>query len=183
MKKTVSWLRSLIITATLSIFVAAPAVAADQTPWKSTVGSGQSQTNLNWPGYNTGYEFTVLADGVVTKLGGFFNGTKKVRLYNSSGTQLAVANATDSNSWGYAPITPVNVTAGQKYTVAVETGWGGASMYIGGSGPFGPVFPAFPHVEGDIQINKAVFGFGTSRPTWEIYGQMWGQADITFVAN
>jgi len=157
---------------------------ADQTPWKTTVGNSSSQTNLNWSGYNTGYEFTVLKTGTITKLGGLYNGTKTVRLYDSTGTQIAIANATDNNNWGYIDITPVVVTQGASYTVAVDTGFGGASMYIGGSGfGFGPTYPAFPHVIGDIQINRSVFGFGTSRPTWEIWGQMWGQPDITFVPD
>lgn len=184
MKKFLFSCHQFVVTNVFVALLILPAFAfADQTPWKTTVGNGSPQTNLNWPGYNTGYEFTVLADGEITKLGGFFNGTKTVRLYNSSGVQVAIVNTTDSNSWGYASVSSVAVAAGEKYTVAVQTGWGGASMYIGAFGCCGPVFPTFPHVVGDIQINKAVFGFGTNRPTWELWGQMWGQADITFVAD
>ena len=174
-----------IVTLCIAAIFTMPAFAAtEQTPWKTTVGGGTSQTNLNWPGYNTGYDFTPLRDGVITKLGGFYNGTKTVRLYNNAGAQLAVVSASDSNRWGYAAITPVAVTQGQRYTVAVETGWGGASMYIGQPGfGFGPSFPVFPHVVGDIRIERSVFGFGSKRPSWAIWGQMWGQADVVFVAD
>ncbi len=176
--------RAVIVSFIAAILTVPAFAATEQTPWKTTVGNGTSQTNLNWPGYNTGYDFTPQKNGVITKLGGFFNGVKTVRLYNSAGVQLAVANASDNNNWGYMDITPVTVNQGQRYTIAVETGWGGASMYIGQPGfGFGPSFPVFPHTVGDIRIERAVFGFGSNRPSWEIWGQMWGQADVVFVAN
>ena len=177
-----SFHRIFVINIFVALFALPISASAEQTPWKTTVGNGTSMSNLNWPGYMTGYEFTPLSDGEITQLGGFFNGTKKVYLFNSSNVQLAVASATDNNSWGYVTIDPVAVTQGERYTVAVATGWGGASMYIGQPGfGFGPAFPTFPHVVDDIRIERAVFGFGSSRPTWEIFGQMWGQPDLVFV--
>ncbi len=185
MSKFIKFFRQNVILNVFIAFLVVPAFAnADQTPWKTTVGSGTSQTNLNWPGYNTGFDFTPLTNGVITKLGGYYNGTKTVRLYDSAGIQLAVVNAADNNNWGYADIAPVSVTSGQRYTVAVETGFGGASMYFGQPGfGFGPSYPNFPHVVDDIRIERSVFGFGSSQPTWEIWGQMWGQPDITFVPD
>lgn len=188
MGKSGKLLRFIFVVSFAVVFFSSQAFAVvgqhEQTPWQTTVGNGVLQTNKNWPGYNTGYEFTVLKNGVISALGGFFNGTKTVRLYDSAGNQLAVANVTDSNSWGYALITPVIVTAGQRYTVAVQTGWSGASMYIGTSNdqPW-PNFPNFPYVIGDIQIERSVFGMGSGRPAWEIWGQMWGQADVVFVLD
>src|SRR3989338_6980174 len=67
-----------------------------------------------------GYHFTPLVDGQVTRLGGFFNGTKTVKLFNkASGTLLASATVTASNTWAYTDISPISVSAGTTYTVAV----------------------------------------------------------------
>jgi len=150
--------------------------AEEQTPWQSGQG-GWVMKNLNWPGYNTGYEFVANADGKVVKLGGLFNGTKKVRLYDSAGNILRQAWVRGNNNWSYAAIEPVALTAGQSYTVAVETGWFGSSM------SYGVGFPNFPLPVGDITLKRGVFGFGSSKPRWELWGQMWGQADLAFVAD
>ena len=151
--------------------------AQEQTPWQTTIGNN-SQINYMWPGYNTGFEFTVLEDGVITQLGGFFNSTLTVRLYriteNSAIRQVSVS---DTNSWGYADIVPLAVSTGERFTVAVQTNFIRSASASG----FGPGFPNLPLVVNDIRIDRPVFNLGTNRPTWEIYGQMWGQPDIVFV--
>ncbi|HYX26534.1 MAG TPA: hypothetical protein VFC23_20440, partial [Thermoanaerobaculia bacterium] len=78
--------------------------------------------------YAAGYAFTPNKALTVTSLGGFFNGTKTVSLYNrATGAVLASASVTSSNGWAYISITPVTLAAGTAYSVAVYTaGTGGA---------------------------------------------------------
>jgi len=165
------WLAAAVLAVTSTLSSAAQL----ETPWQELSG-GWLQTNLNWPGYNTGYDFTVNAPGYIVKLGGLFNGTKKVRLYNAQGQILAQASVTDSNHWGYADIQPVLLQPNQTYTVAIETGWGGSSMY------YGMGYPMLPATNGSghVTIKQSVFGFGTSKPGIALWGQMWGQADVGF---
>lgn len=162
---------AILLLTSLSSAVAQQA----QTPWQSNA-SGWQLTNLIWPNYNAGYHFTPQVDGQVDQLGGFYNGTKVVRLYDvESGDILATAQVTAANDWSYMPIVPVDVVAGRHYAVAVTTGFRGASMY------FGPGFPMFPQTYDDITIERSVWGLGRSLPTYELVNQMWGQADIRFV--
>ena len=83
-----------------------------ETPWRSNAGS-PSGINSTW-NYMMGYKFTPQTSGKVTKLGGYFNGTKTLRLWRvSSGELLASVSVSDpDNSWAYADITPVAVTSG-----------------------------------------------------------------------
>ena len=163
-----------ILLALLILLPGVNAHAEEQTPWQ-TDGSGWTMYNLNWPSYNTGYEYTVERDGHITKLGGLFNGSKLVRLYNASGTVVAQTYVSAQNNWSYAALTaPVAVSAGETYTVAVATGWGGSTVNYGWG------FPQLPLYSGDIAINKTVYGFGNGKPVWELYGQMWGQPDIAY---
>ena len=74
-----------------------------------------------------GYKFTPTTSGKITRLGGFFNGTKTVKLFDASYNLLASATVTANNTWGYTAITPVNVAASSVYYVAVDLqGTGGA---------------------------------------------------------
>lgn len=85
---------------------------------------------VNGPGdYTVGYAFTPNKAITVRSLGGYFNGTRTVYLYNrSTGAVLASASVTSANAWAYTPITPVALSAGTSYTVAVYLpGTGGAS--------------------------------------------------------
>ncbi|OGE02630.1 hypothetical protein A2196_00100, partial [Candidatus Curtissbacteria bacterium RIFOXYA1_FULL_41_14] len=97
-----------------------------ETPWQ-TGQHGTLYTNRTWV-YTMGYKFTPKVSGQVTKLGGFFNGTKKVYLWDvSTKTQLAIADVSSANAWSYTQISPVNVTAGRAYMVAVNVaGYGGS---------------------------------------------------------
>ncbi len=53
-----------------------------QTPWQ-TGAYGTQYTNVGW-NFAMGYEWTPLKSGQITKLGGFFNGTKVVELFDKS---------------------------------------------------------------------------------------------------
>ncbi len=78
--------------------------------------------------YSVGYAFTPNKALTVTSLGGFFNGTRTVSLFNrATGALLASASVTAANTWAYTAIAPVTLAAGTMYTVAVYlTGTAGA---------------------------------------------------------
>ena len=151
-----------------------------ETPWGSNAGSPTS-TNHSW-NYMMGYKFTPQANGTVTKLGGYFNGTKTLRLWRvSSGELLASVSVSDpDNSWVYADITPVTVTSGVQYFVAVALAGSGGAYKSGRS---------YPTTYGNIRIDKCGYiqshnsdtypSSFTSQPTVTMYGM----ADITFVPN
>ena len=102
------------------------AFAQEQTPWQMS-GCTPSRTDLPW-NMAMGYHFTPFVDGQVTALGGFFNGTKLVRLFETAtGTVLASATVSAANTWSYTPINPVSVRPGTTYTVAVYLAGSGAS--------------------------------------------------------
>jgi hypothetical protein len=75
-----------------------------------------------------GYAFTPNKPITVTSLGGLFNGTRTVYLFDrSTGAVLASTPVTAANAWTYAPIAPVTLTAGAHYSVAAYfPGSGGA---------------------------------------------------------
>src|SRR5436305_7709518 len=82
--------------------------------------------------YAAGYAFTPNKALTVTSLGGFFNGTKTVSLYNrATGAVLASASVTSSNGWAYTSITPVTLAAGTAYSVAVYLPGTGAAYRSG----------------------------------------------------
>jgi len=155
--------------------------SSSETPWGSNAGT---PTGLN-TGWNRamGYHFTPNVDGQVTKLGGYFNGTKTVRLFNkTTGVLLATTTVSSSNGWSYNSITPpVAVVTGTTYTVAA---------YINGSGASDKVLAPpdyFPQTYGNITIKGSTHILTTSnpsaRPTNNITARMYGQADITFVPD
>ena len=96
-----------------------------ETPWRDNAPA-TLRTGMAWP-YVMGYHFTPRVDGQVTALGGLFAGSKLVRLFHrTSGAILAEVTVTAVNGWTYADLpTPVDVPAGETYTVAV---------YLDGSG-------------------------------------------------
>lgn len=154
--------------------------AQEQTPWGSNSGA-PTGINNGW-NYALGYHFTPSVGGVVTKLGGYFNGTKTVRLFNkTSGTQLAAAIVSSNNNWSYSTITPVAVVAGETYTVAA---------YLSGSdGSYKSLVSSnyFPNTYGNITIEGSTFAVTSSdpdtRPTNSALKIMYGQADIEFVPD
>jgi len=48
---------------------------------------------------------------------------------------------------------------------------------------YGGGFPLLPFTTNSITIERSVFAFGAQLPVNEIWGQMWGQPDITFVPD
>ena len=150
-----------------------------ETPWGSNAGSPTS-TEIGW-NYMMGYKFTPQANGTVTKLGGYFNGTKTLRLWRvSSGELLASVSVSDpDNSWAYADITPVAVTSGVQYLVCVAlTGSGGA--YKDGR--------SYPTTYGNIRIDKTIWKSGYNSDTYpsqisQSTSYNYGMADITFVPD
>ena len=149
----------------------------EQMSWQQ-IASGNQYTNVNWD-YAMGYHFSPMIDGQITALGGFFTGTKTVRLFErATGTLLAETAVSASNTWGYGEITPVSVSAGVEYTVAVYLAGSGGS-YRWGAG-------SMPQSSGDVQILGTTWTpTGTNpdaRPVNNYtYGYMFGQADIAFV--
>ena len=130
--------------------------------------------------YAMGYHFTPLVNGQITHLGGYFNGTKVVKLFNkATGAQLASVTVTSANGWSYSAISPVvNVSAGTTYTVAV---------YLAGSGGSyrSPLSSTLPRTFGNIRIKGSTYTDTSSnsnaRPTDTVTSVMYGQADIGFV--
>jgi hypothetical protein len=149
-----------------------------QTPWR-TNAPNTVITDLDWH-YAMGYHFLPQIDGQVTGLGGLFSGTKVVRLFDRTrGTLLAEATVTASNDWAYSRLNePVQVTAGNEYTVAV---------YLAGSGGALHYSPPqdFPQLFKDILIDGTTYEYtgsdANARPTNSLTGIMYGVADIEFV--
>ena len=151
-----------------------------ETPWGSNAGS-PSGYNQTW-NYMMGYKFTPQANGTVTKLGGYFNGTKTLRLWRvSSGELLASVSVSDpDNSWAYADITPVTVTSGVQYYVALYTNSNGGAYKSGRS---------YPTTYGNIRIDKCSYKQSYNSDTYpssfssEPTNYNYGMADITFVPD
>jgi serine protease len=147
-------------------------------PWQAHANSNlQMNQNLN---YALGYHFTPLVSGVVDQLGGYFNGTKTVKLFNkATGQLLAQATVTAANNWSYTSIPPVNVQAGTTYTVAVYAAGSGASIRYN--------VTSFPQVYDDVRIDGSTYASTASnpnaRPQNTVTGTMYGQADIRFDPN
>jgi cysteine-rich repeat protein len=151
----------------------------EQRPWKQ-LATGTQVLNIGWQ-YAMGYNFTPLSNGHITALGGVFNGTKTVRLYNrSTGQLLAQTQVTGNNTWRYGAVAPVPVSAGQTYTVAVYLAGSGGSYRTG--------VGSYPKVAQDIRITGTTYVYTasnpTARPTNNYTGTvMYGQADVMFVRS
>jgi len=129
--------------------------------------------------YTAGYAFTPNKDLLVTHLGGLYNGTRTVYLFNrSTGAVLASVTNTAANSWVYSRITPVTLTAGTPYSVAFYTG-GTGGAYRGGI--------AMPTTTPDATIDGSCY---RPAPVAEpcaysglIGGNNYGMADIKYTAT
>ncbi|MCP4249844.1 MAG: DUF4082 domain-containing protein, partial [bacterium] len=160
---------------TVSCLTQLPGGGPAVTPWQDNA-NGTQRLNVNW-NYAMGYHFTPLVSGQVTELGGLFNGTKVVRLYNNAtGTLLAQTTVSAANDWAYAPITPVNVQAGTTYTVAVYLAGTGGSYRYG--------ITTLPQTYGQVRIEGTTYAATSSnpnaRPTNTVTTYMYGQADVKF---
>jgi Galactose binding lectin domain/Domain of unknown function (DUF4082) len=158
--------------------------ATVETPW----GAGKSGTitTLSAPAI-AGYEFTPLVNGKITGLGTNASaGTYQVNLY--AGSTLSSVSITTNTSGAFvykALSTPVAVTAGTTYTVAVVLPTTAGTL-IGRS--FTNV-PVFPRVYGNVRIERSVAANNTtnstlvsSRPTVAVTN-MAGAADVMFQPN
>jgi hypothetical protein len=126
------------------------------------------------------YHFTPLVNGVVDRLGGYFNGTKTVKLFNkATGQLLAQTSVSAANNWSYTSITPVNVQAGTTYTVAVYAAGSGASTRNNVT----PVPQTYANIriEGSTYISTSTNP--NARPINTITDKIYGQADIRFDPN
>lgn len=171
--------RSWISQGALPETVVNPPVGTPVTPWQ-TNAYGALTTNAV-QNSAAGFHFTPLRNGNITGLGGYFNGNKTVRLYNrTTGAVLAETTVNSSNSWAYANITAVPVTANQQYTVAVFLAGAGASYR-------GSLTPRLPQTFGDIRIDAATMistnGNPNARPTNSVTDMLPGQPDIIFTPS
>ncbi|HSV43157.1 MAG TPA: DUF4082 domain-containing protein, partial [Candidatus Bathyarchaeia archaeon] len=126
--------------------------------------------------YTGGYRFKPVKNGKIVKLGGYFTGTRVVKVWDASTKQLlASATVTGQNGqWVYSDITPLSVTAGTTYTIGVYMDAAGSS-YAG-------YISSIPE-SGDIEITSAMRGSGDGIPTGFISGWMYGMVDIMFEPN
>ena len=147
-------------------------VQTEQTPWRMNE-NGIVFTDIPWD-YTMGYHFTPIKNGHIRWLGGFFNGTRTVSLWNTTtGELLAQASVTAANGWGYTKIKVVPVTAGTSYTVAV---------YLAGSGGSARnEIDSFPQTYEDITITGTAYAVGNDRPIISNPFGMFGQVDIGYV--
>tara|TARA_B100000959_G_scaffold36533_1_gene35169 strand:+ start:51 stop:644 length:594 start_codon:yes stop_codon:yes gene_type:complete len=154
-----------------------------ETPWGSNSGSATG-TGYGWS-YMMGYKFTPQVDGCITKLGGYFDGSKTVRLWKVSSEELlAKVTVPDPNySWTYADITSVSVTSGEQYYVAVAMGGSGGCYRNLGSGS-----NSFPNTYGNIIIDANTYRNNYDsdtypNPPYVTNQHMYGMVDITFVPD
>ena len=134
-------------------------------------------TNIAW-NYNMGYGFTPNKTLVVTHLGGFFNGTKTVYLYNrSTGAVLASATVTAANGWAYAPISPLTLDRDIPYSIAVNLAGSGAAYRYS--------LASMPSVLADATINGSCYvPASTAEPctfSGLVAGANYGMADFKYM--
>jgi hypothetical protein len=167
-----------------------PHTTTSGTPENPAQSSGLSTdlTGYGWH-YLMGYRFTPQVGGTITQLGGLFDGTKNVYLWEwSSGNYLGSVSVSDpNNNWAYSDLSSaVSVTASTEYVVAVAVNGSGGARWRW--------VPNLPNTYGNVTINSSVYKSGTFNSTtmpssWNIGSSsaytsyMWGLADITFVPN
>lgn len=158
-----------------TLTVTAP-VGTAQYPWKNNE-NGYLITNYGIV-CTTGYHFTPLKNGRITKLGGKFNGTFLIILCNrKTGVHLARTNITATNEWVYITVPSVSVQAGTNYTLAVNT-YTTNNMISGRSGT-----QNFPRTYGDIRIDGGGFYPGAMIPTATYSNWIYGMPDIEFIPD
>src|SRR5207248_4497872 len=111
---TVTASNASIVAATQIENTTSPAPA--ETPWTTNMyGTLSTEVAYNW---NMGYAFTPLYGGKVTRLCGYFDGTKRIRLYRQAGgAVLASATVTAANAWSCAAILPTQLLPNVGYSV------------------------------------------------------------------
>ena len=148
-------------------------------PWASlSENAGSLVRNIRFH-YAMGYHFRPEIDGYVTELGGLFDGSKTVKLFDrASGQVLAEASVSAANDWQYTAIPAVAVKSGREYTVAV---------YLAGTGGSYHSIAGLPASTGSINILSSTY-IATSAnpdavPVNMTLAAMYGQADIGFSAG
>ena len=120
-----------------------PHNTSNGTPENPLGDSGLIPSNINtsW-NWMMGHTFTPQVNGSITQLGGYFNGTKTVRLWQySSGALLGSVSHTGSNNWTYTNLSShVSVTAGTKYVVAVALNGSGGAYRRDNTHPIGNTY-------------------------------------------
>lgn len=157
-----------------------PSQARPETPWQANAYGTESLNSISQ--YNVGYQFIPQVNGKVTKLGALLNGTGTVRLYDSSGSVLALANVTSKNVWSSTALsTPVDVVAGKTYTVAVLLRTPENVVLVGS---YRLLPTPLPKTFGNIKILQSVWQYYTEEmPKNGVTTQMYGQVDIEFVPD
>jgi hypothetical protein len=136
-------------------------------------------------GRTMGFQFTPRKAITVTALGGLLSGARVLSLYDrATGARLAWAVATGSvraaqaGDWTYAPIAPVNLTAGVPYTVAVEAAPGEDWTAF--------VAEDLPKTTPDASIDFGCFRDGSAAEPCSanaVTSAMYGIADLQYVSN
>ena len=148
--------------------------ADGQTPWK-TNENGSLATLYSDYKYTVGYRFRPLKSGKITKVGGFFEGDKIVKVWKALTGEL-IASATvsgQSGQWVYADIPPVTITPGTLSIYVV-------GVYIRTGGTYRYGIDSFSQPYGDIEILSSMRAYGDTMPTGFFSGMMYGQVDIMF---
>jgi len=162
-----------------------PHNASNGTPENPLGDSGLTPpyTNVNW-NWMMGHTFTPQVNGSITQLGGYFNNTKTVRLWQySNGAFLGSVSHTGSNNWTYTNLSsPVSVTAGTKYVVAVALNGNGGAYSRDNTHPIGNTY-------GNIVIECNVLHSSYDSDVMPNWAQTcrtdywFGTPDITFVPD
>ena len=156
------------------------------TPENTLQSSGLSYDTRSVPwNYLFGFTFTPQVNGTITRLGGYYNGTKTVYLWwFSDGSYLGSVSNYASNTWTYTDLeSSVSVVSGIEYFVgvAINGSWGARIYFSDGN---------LPYTYGNVTINKSYYERGsfssTTMPTnWDGVNLQytWVVPDITFVPN
>ena len=106
-----------LIAALITLFLLAYTVSSASTILQTCDTSYKHGYN-GWS-YIMGYQFTPQLDGAVTKLCAYVSGTKTVKIWDSSYSELASASVTASGNWACTSISPLNVKKSNNYYVGV----------------------------------------------------------------
>ncbi len=135
----------------------------------------ETAENQNW-NYNMGYRFTALKSGQITELGGNWRDgvAHTVRLYAyPAGTVLASVSVIGSRDWAYTSITPVSITSGNQYVVAVRLDNQSSGVYKNGFNT--------PVVSNHLNITHSTYrSSSNAMPNITTNTAMYGYADVKF---
>jgi len=186
------FLKIIIISISFTIFNGQIAFPTFQGAQKSHSSSATAENPLNgnmssltgnnpW-NYVLGYRFTPQVNGTITQLGGYFYGTKTVRLWKVSDQSfLGKVDVTSNANWSYENLSSsVSVTAGEQYIVGADLN--------GSGGVYNPAWNG-PHTYGNILVHATCYilnHHSDSYPNWQsttYVAHMYGVSDITFIPD